>query len=48
LVIGAIVVMVLLKTGSYDQCMLDAMRGQPQSTISNAYNLCRERYPEKK
>ena len=33
--------------GSYDECMLEQMRGQSTEAASfNAHNVCRKRYPK--
>jgi hypothetical protein len=45
LVIGAGLMMFLPITTSYDGCMLQMMRGQPQTSISHALTLCRKRHP---
>jgi hypothetical protein len=37
----------LLRYGeTYDQCMLDAMKGQPSQMYASAYAVCRARHPD--
>jgi hypothetical protein len=46
LAIGAALMAFLPRSGSYDECMLQQMRGQPPSSFRNAFAVCRAQFPE--
>ena len=46
-IIGAVLVLIMPSfAGSYDECMLKEMKGQPQTSFQSAHRVCDRRYPD--
>jgi hypothetical protein len=43
--VGALGTRALRQFESYDECMLNAMKGQPSHMYASAYAACRARHP---